>query len=108
MVRCKRYSIEEVLWQALCGGDDARFISCSWDTKGATIMIGDHVRGFGFLRNAAVDQHLLRRNRQFDMLSVIEAHPELLGLGIDEDTAIVIQQDQFEVLGRSYVVVYDA
>ena len=77
------------------------------DTKGNEVMIGDHTDGFGFLRNVAVDQHLLRRNRQFDMLEVIEAQPTLLGVGIDEDTAIVVQQDQFEVIGNSYVVIYD-
>jgi len=77
------------------------------DTAGNTVMMGDHEVGFGFLRNVAIDQHLLRRNRQFDLLEVIEAHPELLGLGLDEDTAIVVRGDEFEVMGRSYVVIYD-
>lgn len=77
------------------------------DTNGNEVMIGDHTEGFGFLRNVAIDQHLLVRNRHFDMLEVIDAKPTLLGLGIDEDTAVVVQQDQFEVIGNSYVVVYD-
>jgi cyanophycinase len=76
------------------------------DTKSNEKMIGDHTVGLGFLKNAAVDQHLLRRNRQFDMLEVIDKHPELLGIGLDEDTAIVVEGDQFEVMGRSYAVVY--
>jgi len=76
------------------------------DTKSNEKMIGDHTVGLGFLKNAAVDQHLLRRNRQFDMLEVIDKYPELLGIGIDEDTAVVVQGDQFDVIGRSYVVVY--
>jgi cyanophycinase len=71
-------------------------------------MEGDHIVGFGFLKNAAIDQHLLRRNRQFDLVPVIEAHPELLGIGIDEGTAILVRGNQFEVLGASYVAVYDA
>ena len=78
------------------------------DTQTNTIMMGDHVEGFGFLRNVGVDQHLLRRNRQFDMLEVIEAMPDLLGIGIDENTAIVVQGDEFEVIGESYVVIYDS
>ena len=77
------------------------------DTATNTIMMGDHEEGFGFLRDTAIDQHLLRRNRQFDLIEVIEAHPHLLGIGIDEDTAIVVQGDEFEVMGRSYVVIYD-
>ena len=76
------------------------------DTKSNEKMIGDHVVGLGFLKNAAIDQHLLRRNRQFDMLEVIDTHPNLLGIGIDEDTAIVVQGDRFDVIGKSYVVVY--
>jgi len=77
------------------------------DTQTNTIMMGDHEEGFGFLRNVGVDQHLLRRNRQFDMLEVMEAMPDLLGIGIDENTAIVVQGDEFEVIGESYVVIYD-
>ena len=77
------------------------------DTATNTIMMGDHEAGFDFLRDTAIDQHLLRRNRQFDLVEVIEAHPHLLGIGIDEDTAIVVEGDRFEVMGRSYVVIYD-
>lgn len=76
------------------------------DTKGNELMIGDHTVGFGFMKNTAIDQHLLRRNRQFDMLDVLDVHPDLLGIGLDEDTAIVVQGDQFNVIGRSYAVVY--
>ena len=77
------------------------------DTKGNELMIGDHVEGFGFLKNAAIDQHLLRRNRQFDLIDVVDKHPELLGIGIDENTAVVVRGDQFDVIGQSYVVIYD-
>jgi cyanophycinase len=76
------------------------------DTKSNEKMIGDHTVGLGFLKNAAIDQHLLRRNRQFDMLEVIDAHPELLGIGLDEDTAIVVEGDRFDVIGQSYAVIY--
>jgi cyanophycinase len=76
------------------------------DTKGNETMIGDHTIGFGFMKNTAIDQHVLRRNRQFDMLEVIDKHPELLGIGLDEDTAIVVEGDRFDVIGRSYAIVY--
>lgn len=76
------------------------------DTKSNEQMIGDHTVGLGFLKNAAIDQHLLRRNRQFDMLEVIDKHPNLLGIGLDEDTAIVVEGDRFDVIGQSYVVIY--
>jgi cyanophycinase len=78
------------------------------DTGGNTVMMGDHVEGFGFLRNVAIDQHLLARNRQFDLIEVIDAHPELLGIGIDENTGLVVTGDSFEVIGRGYVAIYDS
>jgi cyanophycinase len=77
------------------------------DTKGNTVMVGDHTEGMGFLKNVAIDQHLLTRNRQFDLIPVIESHPDLLGIGLDEDTAIVVRGDRFEVMGRGYVGIYD-
>ncbi len=78
------------------------------DTRDNTTMMGDHTEGLGFLTSVAIDQHLLRRNRQFDMLEIVEAHPELLGIGIDENTAIVVRGEEFEVIGESYTVIYDA
>ena len=77
------------------------------DTKTNTIMMGDHEEGFGFIKNVAIDQHLLARNRHFDLIPVIEKFPNLLGIGIDEDTAIVVQGDRFEVIGKSLVAIYD-
>ncbi len=78
------------------------------DTKNNTTMIGDHIEGMGFLKNATIDQHVMRRNRQFDLIPVIEKNPELLGIGIDESTAIVVSKNQFEVIGESYVAVHNA
>lgn len=77
------------------------------DTQGNTTMMGDHQVGFGSLRGAAIDQHLLRRNRQFDLLEVLEAHPDLVGIGLDENTAIVVTGDTFEVIGATYAVLFD-
>ena len=71
------------------------------------MMSPGHEQGFGYLRNVAVDQHLITRHREKDMLAVIAAYPHLLGIGIDEATAIVVRGDQFEVVGSSKVAVYD-
>ena len=76
--------------------------------EGNTIMMSPgHEQGFGFLRGVAIDQHLLKRKREKDMLQVIEKHPQLLGIGIDEGTAIVVRGDEFEVIGASKVAIYD-
>ncbi|CCH01400.1 cyanophycinase [Fibrella aestuarina BUZ 2] len=78
------------------------------DTKGNSILVGDHTEGLGFVKNLTVDQHVLRRNRQFDLIEVIKARPALLGIGIDESTAVVVRQNTFEVLGNSFVGIYDS
>lgn len=77
------------------------------DTRNNQIMVGDHEKGFGYLRNVAIDQHHLTRNRHFDMFNILKVYPHLLGLGIDEDTAAVVRGDMMEVIGVSYVAVYD-
>ncbi len=77
------------------------------DTETNTIMMGDHEVDLGFVKDVAIDQHLLARNRPFDLLEITAARPELLGIGIDESTAIVVQGDEFAVIGESYVVIYD-
>jgi cyanophycinase-like exopeptidase len=77
------------------------------DTSNNTIVIGDHTVGFGYLKNSAIDQHVLVRNRHFDMTEIIDARPELLGLAIDEDTALVVHQNEMEVIGSTYALIHD-
>ncbi len=77
------------------------------DSKNNQIMMGDHDVGLGFISNIAIDQHVIARNRQFDMFAILENKPELLGIGIDESTAIVVKGDVLEVIGESYVLIYD-
>lgn len=77
------------------------------DTKTNTLMMGDHQEGFGFITNTAIDQHLLAMNRQFDIFEILDEYPGMLGLGLDENTAIVVHDNTFEVVGESYVAVYD-
>ena len=77
------------------------------DSKNNQIMMGDHEEGLGFITNVAIDQHVLARNRQFDLFDILKNRPELLGIGIDESTAIVVQADTLEVFGENYVLIYD-
>jgi cyanophycinase len=64
-------------------------------------------RGLDLVRNAVIDQHFLRRNRLQRLLGVVDAHPGLLGVGIDEDTAVLIEEDgaDWSVLAKSYAVI---
>lgn len=64
--------------------------------------------GFGFIKNIALDQHISERNRENDLVTVVDSHPELLGIGIDEDTAIHVKRNQFTVFGSGKVFVHDS
>jgi cyanophycinase len=65
--------------------------------------------GLGFLDDAIIDQHFVKRKRHNRLISVVLEHPQLVGIGIDERTAIIVNPDHtFEVVGKSCVVVYDA
>jgi cyanophycinase len=55
-----------------------------------------------------VDQHFLKRQREARLISLVIDRPELVGVGIDESTAVIVAGRQFEVVGRSSVVVIDA
>lgn len=65
-------------------------------------------RGFGFLTNAIVDQHFLRRKRYARLLSLAVDHPTLIGVGIDESTAIEVGANgRWTVRGTSKVLIVD-
>jgi cyanophycinase len=71
------------------------------------IMAEGYERGFGFLKGVAVDQHFFARKRMKDMTALVNAYPQLLGLGIDEGTVAVVRGSILEVVGKSKIAVYD-
>jgi len=76
--------------------------------EGNEIMMSPgHERGFALLSASAIDQHILTRHREKDLDPVVEKHPDLLGIGIDESTAIVVHGSQFTVIGVSKVAIHD-
>lgn len=80
------------------------------DTSGPDVVMTEeknHQKGFAFLRRSAIDQHINTRARWDDLIPVIKKFPDLLGIGLSEDTAVVVTGDTFEVLGRFKVAVHD-
>jgi len=78
--------------------------------SGATPRVG-HVRigpGMDFWRGVLIDQHFGQRGRSGRLLSALARYPHQLGVGIDEDTALVVQGEEFEVIGSGAVAVFDA
>jgi cyanophycinase len=74
-----------------------------------TVMVdADHpTEGFGFISNLAIDQHISARGRENDLAEVIASHCGLLGIGIDEYTAIHVEGNHFEVIGEGKVYIHD-
>jgi len=64
--------------------------------------------GLGFVSNAIIDQHFSQRRRFGRLLSAIALRQDMLGIGIDEDTALVIERGNgVEVIGRGAVTLID-
>lgn len=64
--------------------------------------------GLGLLSQAVVDQHFSERRRLARLLSTLAIRPDLLGVGIDEDTALVIEPSEaIEVIGKGTVTLVD-
>jgi cyanophycinase len=73
-------------------------------TDGATKT----AEGLGLWSGVIIDQHYLRRSRFNRLLIAVLDHPDNVGIGIDECTAVVVEGRTFEVIGQSNVVVIDA
>ncbi|RUX25196.1 cyanophycinase [Mesorhizobium sp. M7A.F.Ca.US.011.01.1.1] len=76
----------------------------------ASFRIG-HIRmapGLGLLPNVIIDQHFAERGRIGRLIGAVSLNPRVLGIGIDEDTAIVVQGNTFKVIGSGAVYLVDA
>jgi cyanophycinase len=98
-------------------------VQSSFMTRGdynRRIILGDkrHQVGFGFVQNAAFDVHVEERDRQKDLLRLFRAKKSqlqiknldtlgILGIGIDQGTAITVVKNSFRVSGRGVVYIFD-
>ena len=105
--------IEAVLNRGgVVGGNSAgAIIQGSYTVRGRPdkplLMAKGHERGFGFLKNVAINPHLTEAKRDTELVNVVDAYPELLGIGIDEKAAIIVERDGFVVMGEGRVAIYD-
>lgn len=73
----------------------------------ASVGAVDMGPGMGFMPGIVVDQHFAERGRLGRLLAALVLQPAVLGLGIDEDTGIVVTGDEFEVVGNGAITVVD-
>src|SRR3546814_2720087 len=59
------------------------------------------------VRDAIIDQHFAERGRIGRLLGAVAKNPRVIGIGIDEDTAILLRDDALEVLGSGAVYIVD-
>jgi len=98
-----------VMSQIMITGDENHPLSEDYSFE--VISTGNVVtaEGFGFVTNAIIDQHFVVRKRHNRLISLVLENPSLVGIGIDESTAIVMPTpDELWVLGESIAVIYDA
>ncbi|MCB5177199.1 MULTISPECIES: cyanophycinase [Microvirga] len=78
-------------------------------TSGESYKIGDlHMApGLGLVRNMIIDQHFAERGRFGRLFGAVAHNPRELGIGIDEDTALVFEDERFDVIGNGCVYVVD-
>lgn len=98
-----------VMSEVMITGDEKREPAegREWSTVEAANVVT--ARGFGFLSGIIVDQHFVTRKRHNRLISLVLENPSLVGVGIDESTAVLVRPDgKYEVLGENQVVVYDA
>jgi cyanophycinase len=87
----------------------ARYLARATPIGNTSIMAPGYERGgLGFISGVAIDQHFTQRGRQKDMTQLIKRHPQLLGIGLDEATAIIVQKSRAEVVGNGKVYFYDS
>ncbi len=78
------------------------------DPLGNTTMMAEgYEQGLGFLTGVAIDQHFTQRRRFPDMKRLKRTFPQLLGIGIDEGTCLLVQKNKAQVFGSGQVAFFD-
>ena len=85
----------------MINGDD-------YDLEAVTASSTTVADGLGLWPDVLIDQHFLKRQRNNRLLAAVLDHPELVGIGIDARTAVIVLGNRFEVMGESSVIVFDA
>jgi cyanophycinase len=96
----------------IAGNSAGASIQASYLVRGSpsgndVLMSPGHERGFGYVMNAAIDQHITQRDRENDLAKIAAARPGLLGIGIDAGTAVIVQRNTMTVIGPGYVFITD-
>ncbi|MCV9385301.1 cyanophycinase [Reichenbachiella ulvae] len=92
--------------EVMITGDERRYpeYSSTFQNIESDNIVTD--QGLGLIKSAIIDQHFVKRSRYNRLLSAAIEYPALLGIGIDESTAVLVSGDSAEVVGESQVVLF--
>lgn len=111
--------VHQALQESLTRGTPVAGTSAGASAMSSTMIIGglDEVEpqrgavslaaGLGFLSEAVIDQHFAQRGRLGRLLVAVAQSPHLLGIGIDEDTALCVEDNIAQVVGSGAVTIVD-
>jgi cyanophycinase len=96
----------------IIGGESAgAIVQGSYTIRGnpdkPVLMVEGSEKGLGFLKNTAINPHLSAAKRENELVTVVDKYPELLGIGIDDNTGLLIRNGVAEVFGAGRVAIYD-
>lgn len=107
----ERYTNEQFVVAGTSAGAAAMSTPMIYQGRNNAGMLKDEIHittGLEFLHNVAIDTHFVARGRIVRMAQIIATNPSCIGLGLEEDTAVVVTQGrELEVIGSGLVVVLD-
>lgn len=94
------------------GGESAgAIVQGSYTIRGnpekPVLMVKGSEEGIGLLTNVAINPHLTASKREQELITIVDRYPKLLGVGIDDDTGLIIKDGVGEVFGTGRVAIYD-
>ncbi|TVQ92277.1 MAG: cyanophycinase [Bacteroidetes bacterium] len=95
-----------VMSEKMITGDELRYPDYSATFRTIESENMEIARGLGLINTAIIDQHFVWRSRHNRLFTAVIEYPELIGIGIDESTAIFVKQGIAEVVGNSQVMVF--
>lgn len=94
-----------VMSEIMITGNEKKYPDYSATFKNIEAENIETKKGLGLITTAIIDQHFVRRSRFNRLISAIIEYPDVMGIGIDEATAILVKGNDVEVVGDSQVIV---
>lgn len=95
-----------VMSEKMITGDELRYPDYTSTFRTIESENMEIARGLGLINTAIIDQHFVWRSRHNRLFTAVIEYPELMGIGIDESTAILVKNGMAEVIGDSQVMVF--